>query len=104
MPSVYDRGEFDLAGCAVGAVDRREIIDGRTVRPGDVLLGLPSSGLHSNGYSLARKVVFDLLKKKTGSRMPEWGATVGEELLRPTRIYVRPVLSLARKGKIVAMR
>jgi phosphoribosylformylglycinamidine cyclo-ligase len=100
---VYARGEFDLAGFAVGAVDRREIIDGRTVRPGDVLLGLPSSGLHSNGFSLARKVVFDLLKKKAGSRMPEWGATVGEELLRPTRIYVRPVLSLARKVKILAM-
>ena len=103
MPSVYARGEFDLAGFAVGAVGRGEIIDGRTVRPGDILLGLPSSGLHSNGYSLARMVVFDLLKKKAGSRMPEWGATVGEELLRPTRIYVRPVLALARKVKIRAM-
>jgi phosphoribosylformylglycinamidine cyclo-ligase len=104
MPSVYAPGEFDLAGFAVGAVDRREIVDGRTVRPGDVLLGLPSSGLHSNGYSLARKVVFELLKKKVGSSMPEWGgATVGEELLRPTRIYVRPVLSLARKVTIRAM-
>jgi len=103
MPSVYARGEFDLAGFAVGVVDRREIIDGRTVRPGDVLLGLPSTGLHSNGYSLARKVVFELLKKKVGSHMAEWGATVGEELLRPTRIYVRPVLSLARKVKIRAM-
>jgi phosphoribosylformylglycinamidine cyclo-ligase len=103
MPSVYAPGEFDLAGFAVGAVDRREIVDGRTVRPGDVLLGLPSSGLHSNGYSLARKVVFELLKKKVGSRMPEWGATVGEELLRATRIYVRPVLSLAKKVKIRAM-
>jgi phosphoribosylformylglycinamidine cyclo-ligase len=103
MPSMYARGEFDLAGFAVGAVDRREIVDGRTVRPGDVLLGLPSSGLHSNGYSLARKVVFELLKKKVGSSMPEWGATVGEELLRPTRIYVRPVLSLARKVTIRAM-
>jgi phosphoribosylformylglycinamidine cyclo-ligase len=103
MPSVYAPGEFDLAGFAVGTVDRREIVDGRTVRPGDVLLGLPSSGLHSNGYSLARKVVFELLKKKVGSSMTEWGATVGEELLRPTRIYVRPVLSLARKVKIRAM-
>jgi len=103
MPSVYAPGEFELAGFAVGAVDRREIVDGRTVRPGDILLGLPSSGLHSNGYSLARKVVFELLKKKVGSSMPEWGATVGEELLRPTRIYVRPVLSLARKVTIRAM-
>lgn len=103
MPSVYARGEFDLAGFAVGAVDRSDLIDGRTVRPGDVLLGLPSSGLHSNGYSLARAIVFDLLGKKAGSRMPEWGSTVSEELLRPTRIYVRPVLALARKVRIRAM-
>ncbi|HZW37101.1 MAG TPA: phosphoribosylformylglycinamidine cyclo-ligase, partial [Candidatus Deferrimicrobiaceae bacterium] len=103
MPSVYARGEFDLAGFAVGAVDRRDLVDGRTVRPGDVLLGLPSTGLHSNGYSLARAIVFDLLKKKPGSRMPEWGTTASEELLRPTRIYVRPVLALARKVKIRAM-
>ena len=103
MPSVYAKGEFDLAGFAVGAVDRREIIDGRTARPGDVLLGLGSSGLHSNGYSLARKVVFELLGKKAGSRVPEWGTTAAGELLKPTRIYVRPVLSLLRKVKIRAM-
>jgi len=103
MPSVYARGEFDLAGFAVGAVDRRAIVDGRNVLPGDLLLGLSSSGLHSNGYSLARKVVFDLLGKRIGQRVPEWGATVGEELLRPTRIYVRPVLSLLRKTKILGM-
>lgn len=103
MPSLYARGEFDLAGFVVGAVGRRDIIDGRSVRPGDALLGLPSSGLHSNGYSLARKVVFELLGKKVGSRMADWGSTVGEELLRPTRIYVRPVLSLARRVKIRAM-
>ncbi|MBI5419393.1 MAG: phosphoribosylformylglycinamidine cyclo-ligase [Deltaproteobacteria bacterium] len=103
MPSMYARGEFDLAGFAVGAVDRREIIDGKSVRAGDAVLGLSSSGLHSNGYSLARKVVFEILKKKVGSRMPEWGATVSEELLRPTRIYVRPVLALARKVRIHAM-
>ncbi len=103
MPSVYARGDFDLAGFAVGAVDRRDIIDGRSVRPGDVLLGLPSSGLHSNGYSLARKVVFEILHKKVGSRIPEWGTTVAGELLRPTRIYVRSVLSLLGKVKIQAM-
>src|SRR5512134_748218 len=103
MPSVYARGEFDLAGFAVGAVDRRDIIDGKSVRPGDILLGLLSSGLHSNGYSLARKVVFEILKKKIVSPMPEWGATVAEELLRPTRIYVRPALTLARKLAIRAM-
>ena len=103
MPSVYARGEFDLAGFAVGAVDRRDIIDGKTVRAGDVLLGLLSSGLHSNGYSLARKVVFDVLKLKIGSRVPDWGATVSEELLRPTRIYVKPVLALARRIRIPGM-
>jgi phosphoribosylformylglycinamidine cyclo-ligase len=100
MPSVYAPGEFDLAGFAVGAVDRGDIIDGRSVRPGDVLIGLASSGLHSNGYSLARKVVFGLLRKKIHSRVAEWGATVAEELLRPTRIYVGPVLSLARRIRI----
>jgi phosphoribosylformylglycinamidine cyclo-ligase len=103
MPSIYARGEFDLAGFAVGAVDRRDVIDGRTVRPGDAILGLASTGLHSNGYSLARKVVFDIMKKTADSRIPEWGTTVAAELLKPTRIYVRPVLSLSRKTKIRAM-
>jgi phosphoribosylformylglycinamidine cyclo-ligase len=103
MPSVYARGEFDLAGFAVGAVDRGKIVDGSSVRPGDLLVGLSSSGLHSNGYSLARKVVFDILGKRIGQRVPEWGATVAEELLRPTRIYVRPVLSLLRKMTIPGM-
>src|SRR5512139_476780 len=80
MPSVYARGEFDLA---VGAVERKKIITGKNVRPGDVLVGLASSGLHSNGYSLARKVVFDVLGKRVHQRVPEWGSTVSEELLRP---------------------
>jgi len=103
MPSVYARGEFDLAGFAVGAVDRRDIVDGKAVRPGDALVGLASTGLHSNGYSLARKVVFELLAKRVHQRVPEWGATAAEELLRPTRIYVRPVLSLLRKARVLAM-
>jgi phosphoribosylformylglycinamidine cyclo-ligase len=103
MPSVYARGEFDLAGFAVGAVDRRDIVDGRGVRPGDALVGLASSGLHSNGYSLARKVVFGILGKRIHQRVPEWGATAAEELLRPTRIYVKPVLSLLRKTRVLGM-
>lgn len=103
MPSVYARGEFDLAGFAVGAVERSRIIDGRRVREGDILIGLASSGLHSNGYSLARKIVFERMKKRIGSRVPEWGCTVAEELLRPTRIYVRPVLSLLKRVRIPGM-
>ena len=103
MPSVYARGEFDLAGFAVGAVERAGIVNGGSVRPGDLLVGLSSSGLHSNGYSLARKVVFDVLRKRIGQRVPEWNATVAEELLRPTRIYVRPVLSLLRKVTVLGM-
>ncbi len=103
MPSVYAPGDFDLAGFAVGAVDRKQIVDGSAVKPGDVLIGLSSSGLHSNGYSLARKVLFERMKKRVTSRIPEWGTTVAEELLRPTRIYVRPVLSLARKIRIRGM-
>ena len=103
MPSVYARGEFDLAGFAVGAVERARIVDGSGVRAGDILIGLASTGLHSNGYSLARKIVFERMRKRVGSRIPEWGCTVAEELLRPTRIYVRPVLSLARKVRIRGM-
>ncbi len=103
MPSVYAPGEFDLAGFAVGAVERARIVDGSGARPGDALIGLFSSGLHSNGYSLARKIVFETMGRKASSRMPEWGTTAAEELLRPTRIYVRPVLSLARTIRIRAM-
>ncbi|MGB3095558.1 MAG: phosphoribosylformylglycinamidine cyclo-ligase [Candidatus Deferrimicrobiaceae bacterium] len=103
MPSVYAPGEFDLAGFAVGVVERKKIIDGSAVRPGDALIGLSSSGLHSNGFSLARKVVFERMKKRITSRIPEWGATVAEELLRPTRIYVRPVLSLFPKVGVRGM-
>ena len=103
MPSVYAPGEFDLAGFAVGAVERRKIITGKNIRPGNVLVGLASSGLHSNGYSLARKVVFEIMKKRINDRVPDWGATVAEELLRPTKIYVRPILSFLRRRNILGM-
>jgi phosphoribosylformylglycinamidine cyclo-ligase len=103
MPSVYAKGDFDLAGFVVGAVERRRIVDGRKVRPGDLLIGLASSGLHSNGYSLARKVVFEVLGRKLGDFVPDWGATVADELLRPTRIYVRPVLRLLRDVTVLGM-
>jgi phosphoribosylformylglycinamidine cyclo-ligase len=98
LPDFYARGEYDLAGFALGVVERRRLIDGRGVRPGDVVLGLLSSGLHSNGYSLVRKVVFGRLRRRIGDRIPGLHRTVGRELLRPTRIYVKPILGLLRAG------
>ena len=98
LPDFYARGEYDLAGFALGVVERRRLIDGRGVRPGDVVLGLLSSGLHSNGYSLARKVVFERRRLRVGDRMPGLNRTVAGELLRPTRIYVKPILGLLRAG------
>jgi phosphoribosylformylglycinamidine cyclo-ligase len=94
MPSFYTSGEYDLAGFAVGVVERDQIIDGKKISPGDAVIGLASSGLHSNGYSLARKVIFETAGLKASDTVDEWNKTVGEELLTPTRIYVKPVLSL----------
>lgn len=93
LPGFYGRGEYDLAGFAVGVVERSRLIDGSQVEPGDVIIGLPSSGLHSNGYSLARKALLGKAKLKLDGRVAELGCTLGEELLRPTRIYVKPVLA-----------
>ena len=91
MPDLYARGDYDLAGFCVGVAERRRLIDGRAIEPDDVVLGLAASGLHSNGFSLVRQVVFDIAKLKVGDRVEELGQTVGEVLLTPTRIYVRPV-------------
>jgi phosphoribosylformylglycinamidine cyclo-ligase len=96
LPDVYQPGDYDLAGFCVGVVERDHIIDGRAIRPGDVVLGLASSGLHSNGYSLVRKAVFERSGLKVGDFVPELGRTVGEELLEPTRIYVRAVKEILR--------
>jgi phosphoribosylformylglycinamidine cyclo-ligase len=101
LPDFYAPGEYDLAGFAVGVVERRGLIDGRGVRPGDAVIGLLSSGLHSNGFSLVRKVVFDRLQLSVRDRIPGLNRTVGQELLRPTRIYVKPVLALLRAGEPV---
>lgn len=98
MPGFYPDGEYDLAGFAVGVVDRPDIIDGSRITAGDALIGIASSGLHSNGYSLARKVFFDNKGKEVGTFVPELGATLGEELLKPTRIYVRAFQVL--KGRV----
>ena len=94
LPDFYQPGDYDMAGFCVGVVERDHIINGRTIRPGDVVLGLASSGLHSNGYSLVRKVVFEHAGLQVGDFIPELGRTVGDELLEPTRIYVRPVKNL----------
>ncbi|MBI5971306.1 MAG: phosphoribosylformylglycinamidine cyclo-ligase, partial [Deltaproteobacteria bacterium] len=94
MPGMYNDGEYDLAGFAVGVVDRKKIIDGRRIRPGDELIGLASSGLHSNGYSLARKVVFERLGLDVKSMPVGLENNIGLTLLAPTRIYVKPVLKI----------
>ena len=94
MPGLYDENEYDIAGFAVGIVDKPDIITGEDIEPGDVILGLPSSGIHSNGYSLVRKLFFDVLNMKTTDYVGELGKTLGEELLTPTKIYVKPILNL----------
>jgi phosphoribosylformylglycinamidine cyclo-ligase len=91
LPDFYAPGDFDMAGFAVGVVERDDAIDGSHIQPGDVVLGLASTGLHSNGYSLARKIVFERANLNVNDHFPELGRTVGEELLTPTRIYVRAV-------------
>src|SRR5437588_4543835 len=91
LPDFYQPGDYDMAGFCVGVVERDHIINGRSIRPGDVVLGLASTGFHSNGYSLIRKVVFEHAGLKVSDFIPELGQTVGEALLEPTRIYVRPV-------------
>ncbi|HET9867344.1 MAG TPA: phosphoribosylformylglycinamidine cyclo-ligase, partial [Nitrospira sp.] len=100
MPSMYAEGEYDLAGFAVGVVDRPKIIDGKTIKPGDAVLGFASSGLHSNGYSLARRVFFDKAKLDLSARLPELDRPLGEVLLTPTRVYAKQILALLREFHI----
>ncbi|HXX76816.1 MAG TPA: phosphoribosylformylglycinamidine cyclo-ligase [Nitrospiraceae bacterium] len=100
MPSMYADGEYDLAGFAVGVVDRSKIIDGRTIAPGDVLIGLASTGLHSNGYSLARRVLFEQANLTVTSRVPELDRPLGDVLLTPTRIYAKQILTLIQEHSI----
>ncbi len=94
LPDFYQPGDYDMAGFCVGVVERDRLINGRTIRLGDRVLGLSSSGIHSNGYSLVRKAVFDRAKLTVSDFVPELGRTVGEELLEPTRIYVRAIKNL----------
>ncbi|MCF8094315.1 MAG: phosphoribosylformylglycinamidine cyclo-ligase [Desulfobacteraceae bacterium] len=96
MPDIYNENEYDLAGFTVGVVDNDKIVDGSEIRGGHKLVGLSSSGLHSNGYSLVRKICFKDLKLKIDSHVPELGKTLGEELLTPTRIYTEIVKRLIK--------
>ena len=104
MPDLYARGDYDLAGFCVGVVERRRVIDGKAIAPGDVILGAASSGLHSNGFSLVRRIVFDIADRSVDDYISELGRTVGHALMEPTRIYVRPmrqVLSYYRVKSVV---
>jgi phosphoribosylformylglycinamidine cyclo-ligase len=103
MPDFYEENEYDMAGFAVGLVDNSKIIDGSTIRVGHQIIGLASSGLHSNGYSLARRIIFDKLGLKPDSFVSELNRTVADELLEPTNIYVEPVLHLLRKYRVHGM-
>ena len=103
LPDLYAPGEYDLAGFAVGVVERAAIIDGSRVVAGDVVLGLASSGLHSNGYSLARRIVFDVLRLAPDARLPGTTRAVVDVLLEPTRIYVKSVLDVVRHADVHAM-
>ncbi|HEY5649174.1 MAG TPA: phosphoribosylformylglycinamidine cyclo-ligase [Nitrospiria bacterium] len=100
MPAFYPEGEYDLAGFAVGVVEKSKIINGKRIQPGDAIIGLESNGLHSNGFSLARKVAFEVARLKPSSRVPGVDQSLGEEFLRPTRVYVKSVLQLIREVEV----
>jgi phosphoribosylformylglycinamidine cyclo-ligase len=97
MPGFYQAGEYDVSGTIVGVVEKRRMLDGKSIRPGDVILGLASSGLHTNGYSLARKILFEQMKLKPSTRLPELTGTLGEELLKVHLSYGPLVQKLLRK-------
>ena len=99
MPGMYRKGDYDLAGCIVGVVDRARMIDGSKIKPGDIVLGLPSNGLHTNGYSLARNIFFEKLRLKPGSRIQGLKHSLGEELLRVHKNY-QPTVAKLPSGMI----
>ena len=94
MPGFYQRGEYDVSGTIVGVVEKSKMLDGKSIKPGDVVIGLASSGLHTNGYSLARRVLFDMAGYQPDTFVGELGATVGEALLAPHRSYLSIVCPL----------
>ena len=103
MAGFYDNDDYDVAGFAVGIVDRPKLITGESIKAGDVILGLPSSGVHSNGFSLVRKIVFDHKQLSIDTDVPEFGKTLGEELLTPTRLYPKAVLPLIEQQLVKGM-
>jgi phosphoribosylformylglycinamidine cyclo-ligase len=103
MPGVYCVGEFDLAGCIVGVVDRAKIINGSNVSAGDVLVGLASSGLHTNGYSLVRKLLLEQCGMRVDQYVPELGKTLGDELIEPHRCYYKPVTAILASHDVHAI-
>jgi phosphoribosylformylglycinamidine cyclo-ligase len=100
LPGFYKEGEYDLAGFCVGVVERKHILNGSEIRAGDKVIGLASSGLHSNGYSLVRKIVFERAGLSADTFVPELGRTVADELLEPTRLYVRAVKTVYRRYRV----
>jgi phosphoribosylformylglycinamidine cyclo-ligase len=96
MPDLYRKGDYDLAGFCVGIVEKEDLIDGRHMEPSDVVIGVASTGLHSNGFSLVRKIVFDIAGLRVRNRVEEFGLTVGEILLTPTRIYAQPIRKILK--------
>jgi len=103
MPGFYSEGEYDLAGFAVGIVEKSKILDGKKIKEGDAVIGIASNGLHSNGFSLVRKVLLEDKKYNLEKTIPSLKKTLGEELLAPTRIYVKPILYLLEKYKILGI-
>jgi len=103
MPSFYLPGEYDLAGFIVGAVERKNLLTGKNVRPGDALLALPSAGLHTNGYSLARKLIFELARLKPDTYVPEVGNKIGAELLKPHLCYASALKNIVARGWVSAL-
>jgi phosphoribosylformylglycinamidine cyclo-ligase len=103
MPDFYTENEYDLAGFVVGIVENSKIIDGSEIRVGNLLIGIASSGLHSNGYSLVRKVCFEVLKLKIDAHIPELGKTIGQELLIPTKIYSPTVRSITKNVPVLGL-
>ncbi|MCS8594302.1 phosphoribosylformylglycinamidine cyclo-ligase [Enterococcus faecium] len=100
MPGMYSGNDYDLAGFAVGIAEKSQLLTGETINPGDVLLGIASSGIHSNGYSLVRKIFFEQQQFSLSSNLPELKKTLGEVLLEPTKIYVSALLPLIKEKKI----